>query len=246
MTTLTPTRTEASRTSVDVRGQGGRVRATLRAVSEADAPVVRPVLLASDGAGARVSLVPDGALLLAGDAIELDVVVGPGVLLELVEPGGTVAYDMRGGSARWDVSVRLEEGARLVWHGEPFVVATGAVVSRSTTIVAAGDARLALRETLVMGRHDERGGRIWQQLSVTQSDGTPLLVEDLALDAGAAGPLLGGSRCLGSVLLLGAAPTSSDALVLERGGSILRRLGDHAHEVQPEGPWRSAVLAARS
>ncbi len=245
ITTSTPTPTDAGRTTVEVRADGGRVRAGLRATAAGDAPVVRPVLLGSDGTGARVSLVPEGALLLAGDAIELEVVVGPGVLLELVEPGGTVAYDMRGGSARWDVHVRLEESARLAWHGEPFVVATGAVVSRSTTIVAAAGARLALRETLVLGRHGEDGGRIRQRCSVMRPDGTPLLVEDLSLDAAALGPLMGGSRCVGSVLQLGAAAPPEDALVLERGGSLIRRLGDRAHEVQPEGPWRSAVAAVR-
>lgn len=239
MTTLTRTPTEA-RTSVAVRADGDRVR--VRHSVEGPGPLVRPVLLASSTAGARVCLVPEGALLLAGDAIGIRVDVGPGVHLELVEPGGTVAYDMRGGSARWDVHVTLGAGASLVWHGEPFVVSAGARVTRRTTIEVADHARLALRETLVLGRHQEQGGTVRQLTTVAGPGGVPLLVEDLALSPGT--DLLGGRRALGQVLALGV-PPPADAFVLETGGSLTRRLGDHAHQVQPEGPWHSAVDAVR-
>lgn len=59
--------------------------------------VFRAVLQRRSGASARVALVPERALLLSGDAVALHVVVDPGLRLELVETGGTVAYDMRGG-----------------------------------------------------------------------------------------------------------------------------------------------------
>lgn len=244
--TLARTRTDASHTAVQVWAVEGRVRVRTRADAGADAPVIRPVLVSSDAVSARVCLVPEGALLLAGDAIELDVVVGPGVLLELVEPGGTVAYDMRGGGARWDVSVHLEAGARLVWHGEPFVVASGACVDRSTSVVMDEGALLAVRETLVLGRHGEAGGRLRQRCTVQSPDGIPVLVEDLELDSAATGPLLGGSRTMGSVLQLGTVPDPApDTLLLEAGGGLTRRFGDHAHEVQPEGPWLGVVRAVR-
>ena len=47
------------------------------------------------------ALVGQTALLLGGDAVELDVRVGPGARLELCDVAGTVAYDGRGRSARW-------------------------------------------------------------------------------------------------------------------------------------------------
>ena len=46
---------------------------------------------------ARVALVPEQAVLLAGDHVTVSVRVGAGAALEIVEPGGTVAYAMRGG-----------------------------------------------------------------------------------------------------------------------------------------------------
>ena len=103
--------------------------------------------------GTRVALVPEQAVLLAGDHVEVTVRVARGAALEIVEPGGTVAYAMRGRTARWDVSVEVEEGGSLIWHGEPFVVAEGADVMRCAT-VDAGDGR--------QGRHqgDARPGPI--------------------------------------------------------------------------------------
>ena len=79
----------------------------------------------------RVALVPEQAVLLAGDHVTVSVRVPAGRVLDIVEPGGTVAYAMRGGQARWDVTVEIEEGAGLVWHGQPFVVAAGADVRRT-------------------------------------------------------------------------------------------------------------------
>ena len=74
----------------------------------------------------RLALVATQALLLAGDHVRIEVVVHGPVQLDLVETAGTVAYDMRGGSASWEVDVVLRNGARLTWDGEPFVVAAGA------------------------------------------------------------------------------------------------------------------------
>ena len=84
---------------------------------------------------------------------------GP-VTVEIVETAGTVAYDMRGGSARWDVDLVLSGGARVAWHGEPFVVSSGADVDRRTTASVAADCVLALRETLVFGRSGQTGGTL--------------------------------------------------------------------------------------
>ncbi|WP_278255751.1 hypothetical protein [Nocardioides convexus] len=86
-----------------------RVR-TATTQSDATASVVRPMLVAHDRDRARVSLVPEGALLLAGDAVEVDVSVDAGMSLDLVEPGGTVAFDMRGATARWDVRIETRHG----------------------------------------------------------------------------------------------------------------------------------------
>lgn len=226
---------------------GGRCR--IRSVvsqSDPTAPTLRPVIVEHDARGARVSLVPEGALLLAGDAIELDITVDAGARLDLIEPGGTVAFDMRGGTARWDVALEVCAGARVTWAGQPFVVSAGADVSRTTRLRADSTARVALRETLVLGRHGEHAGAVRLRSTVVDERNRPVLVEDLPLDRGTAPALLGGHRVLSSVLSLGGGQQEDraedeDRFDLHRDGAVLwRRLAGEAHEADLDGPWRRA------
>jgi urease accessory protein len=177
----------------------------------------------------RVALVATRALLLAGDAVRIDVRVGAGVRLEIVEIAGTVAYNMRGGSASWTVGIDC--AGDLVWEAEPFVVADGAAVDRSTTVRLDADASVRLREQIVLGRSGESGGRVHVSMTVFQS-GAPLLVESLCLDAEARRDpaVLGGARCLDSVTSLGRRLAETDALQLEGPGSIRRRFVSATHE----------------
>jgi len=237
--------TEPSRTEVSVARPPGGGRATVSfAVSGAtDRPHVRPMLLASDEAGARVSLVPEGALLLAGDAVSLHIAVGAGARLELLEPAGTVAYAMHGGSAVWDVTIELEPAASLVWAGEPFVVSAGADVTRRTTIRMGWDAMLAMRETLVLGRHGEVPGRLSQHLTVTGQNGAPMLSESLDVGPESSPLLLGGARIMGSVLTLGyRTPRATDApsithLDLDGLGTVSRALAHQVHHLPLDAAW---------
>jgi urease accessory protein len=248
MTTLLPDTTTARRTALAVTAAPGRVRMRSSVTGDPTSPCLRPMLLDSGARHARVALVPDGALLLAGDAIRLDVAVGAGVRLDLVEPAGTVAFDMRGAQATWDVRLDLAEDATLVWAGEPFVVAAGARVRRSTSVRLGGGSRLALRETLVLGRHQEHGGLLDQNWSAYGPGDVPVLVEQLVLDETAYRPgVLGGHQALGSVVALGV-PVPDDVctdgrLDLENGGTVWRSLAHDAHRAVPTDAWR-AVLDA--
>jgi urease accessory protein len=254
LATKPATRTRTSRTDISVAIVDGRLRVDLKAGSPADRPVLRPMLVSTDQRCARIALVPDGALLLAGDHIALGIRVGPSACLDLLEPSGTVAYDMRGGAARWDVDVHLDRDAGLVWRGEPFVVAAGADVRRRTRITLGAGARLALRETLVLGRYAEPAGRIGHRLDIARADGPPVLVEEVSLDEASLPLLTGGRRVLGSVLAHGvdvSGPAGPDRFDLEPVGdaavTLLRRLDDHAHSAVDAGTWRrvaSAVLDA--
>ncbi|WP_345527952.1 urease accessory protein UreD [Nocardioides endophyticus] len=254
MSTLTPDRrttapTGPQLTTISVRRteDEGAVRVGLGASGGPGRPVIRPMLLAVDERRARVALVPDGALLLADDAVAIHIDVGPGAGLELIEPAGTVAYDMRGGRATWDVDVRLGQGATLTWAGEPFVVAAGALVRRTTTVQVADGATLALRETLVLGRSGEPAGQVRQRTAAVDEHGDPLLVEELALDADRAVMLLGGKRVVDTVMVLGArVPELAGTLGchrfdLERSGTVLRRLADEAHRGLADAHWAAAV-----
>lgn len=254
MSTLTPDRRASTPTgpqlttiSVECREDGALVHLRLGTCGEPGRPAIRPMLLSADARHARVALVPDGALLLAEDAIAIQVDVGPGAVLELVEPSGTVAYDMRGAQATWDVDVRLGRDAALIWAGEPFVVAAGARVRRTTTVQVADGAVLALRETLVLGRSGEPAGQVRQRTLVVDDQGEPLLVEDLALDADRAPLLLGGRRVVDTVLVLGArVPDDVDTVDchrfdLERSGTVLRRLAHEAHRGLVDAHWTAAL-----
>ena len=154
-------------TSLSLQADPAGRRATVRS----SAGVLRPFTLSCEGASARICLVPQSQLLLAGDHVQIRVEVGPGAHLEIVETAGTVAYDMRNasagpGSAHWDVQVRVAAGGSLRWESLPFVVASGADVWRSTTVQLGAGAALWLRDTLVLGRSGEVGGRVRSRLDV--------------------------------------------------------------------------------
>jgi urease accessory protein len=250
MVTTTPTHSSRTETRVSVTRppDGSRVRVEHRAVGGPDRPVIRPVLLSSDARGAHISLVPEGALLLAGDAVSLRIEVGAGALLHLVEPAGTVAYDMRGGHATWDVTVNLGLGSGLVWHGEPFVASAGSETVWRTRVVVDHGARFALRETLVLGRHGEEPGRLRHEVYVHHADGRPILVDGVDLAPRRTGIVLGGHRVMGSVLLVGADLAACPGVPgtrfeLEGGATLVRALADDAHRAADSHTWQAAVAA---
>jgi urease accessory protein len=212
-------------TRIEVHRRDGRATCTFRGGHLSPRRIEAP-----DGR-VRVALVATVALLLAGDEVRIEVVVGAGMDLEIVEIAGTVAYDMRGGSATWDVDVRVEDGGLLVWAGLPFVVAGGADVMRSTAVTLDGDARAVLRETYVFGRSGEVGGDLRASMTATHA-GTPLLVEDLDLRRThrVEPAVMGSARCLDAVTVLGGRlAAGAGILQLDGPGSIDRRLLDEVH-----------------
>jgi urease accessory protein len=242
-----------SHTHVDVErdASGGRVRIHVRS----DGPRGRGhlgvrVLQAGPG-HARIALLAEGALLVAGDDVSVGMRVGTSVRLEVVEPAGTVAFDMRGGSARWRVAVAVADGGELLWRAEPLVVVTGAVVDRDVAVTLDGTATVALRETLVLGRVGESGGVLRQRFRALRAVG-PLLAEDLDIDG--ARPrvgVLGINRVVDSVTVLGRraagipTPQAAHRLELDGPGTVLRYLGHDTHTSPLEGFWAATVGAPR-
>lgn len=205
-------------------------------------------LVARDGNHAEVALVAGGAMLLGGDHVVVSVQVDPGCALTLTDVGGTVAYDGAGQGCRWDAAIDLGPGAALVWAGLPFVVADGADVRRTTVARLGAGARLALRETVVLGRTGERGGRIVLRTDIADDVG-PILVEELTADGCRPVPgILGDHAVIDTLTTVpggpdqnpGAtaqAPGRDDAprrdgavvLHLDRGGTLTRWLGQATH-----------------
>ena len=185
-----------TRVSVEVRDGRHQVRTS--------AGLLRAQRLHGPDDRARVALVGQTALLLGGDQVGLAVEVGPGATLELSGIAGTVAYHGRGQAASWHTSIRLGLGARMSYAGEPLVISDGADVTRTLTVDLAEGASACLRETVVLGRTGEVGGRLDATTTVRQ-EGSDLAVERLVLDAGSrARPgLLAGVRVVDSLLALG-------------------------------------------
>ncbi|KRE36134.1 hypothetical protein ASG73_15925 [Janibacter sp. Soil728] len=215
---------------VVVERVGGRTRITELVASQ----YLRPRLLGGDRELPRVALVANCASLLAGDDLHLDVRVGAGAHLELVEPSGTVAYNGRGGLARWSARVRVEEEARFVWGAAPFVIAQGAQVHRSTTLYLERGAVGLVRETLVLGRSGEQGGDLRSTLRA-DLEGRPLFVESLTLDdvrLSSSPAVLGSARVLDTVALLGLRPdelADPHETHLHGPGALRRELSEQAH-----------------
>lgn len=218
--TTTPTRTDVCSVSL-ARTGGGRVRVTTGGGH------FRAITLGVDERGARVALVPTRALLLAGDVVGLQCHVADGLTLRLQETSGTVAYDMRGGSATWSFTAQVGDGARLVLDSLPWISAAGSTVTRSMSVSLAAAATLLARETLVLGRSMETAGDLVSSTTITRA-GRPVIVEELRSRH------LAPHRILDSVLAVGddrdlpqGCPSS---LRLETADRLWRRLGHEAHE----------------
>ncbi|HET7476276.1 MAG TPA: urease accessory protein UreD [Dermatophilaceae bacterium] len=218
-----------------------------------------PRLLRAGPGFADVALVTTTATLLGGDDVELRVILGEGVRLELVDVAATVAYDGRGRPALWTVSVAVAAGASLVWRGEPLVVAQGADVRRRLRLDVAAGGRALLRDAVVLGRHGESGGDLRCETTVSYA-GSPLLVEQLDLTRAARGrPGVLGPHRLVETLTWAGDPVPSPPvpegpttcrLDLSGPGLVVRHLGHlgaDAH-ASPLGPtWAGlAELAAVS
>lgn len=230
---------------------GGRARIRVRSDGPRGRGHLGVRVLEVGPAHVRVALLAEGALLVAGDDVSVGMRVGTSVRLEVVEPAGTVAFDMRGGSARSAVSVDVADGGELVWRAEPFVVATGAVVDRDVVVRLNGTATAALRETLVLGRVRECGGVVRQRLRADH-EGRPLLAEDLHIDGARPGVgVLGTHRVVDSVTVLGRraaripTPECATRLELDGPGTVLRYLGDDTHTSPLEAVWASTLAGRR-
>ncbi|WP_031086718.1 urease accessory protein UreD [Streptomyces sp. NRRL WC-3549] len=204
----------------------------------------RPLMPAADGL--HLALVGTTAGLLAGDDLRIRITVGPGARLHLMEPTGLVAYDHRGGTSSWRAEVEIAEDGELTWDSQPFVVSSGAGVTRSMDVSLAPGARMLWRDTLVLGRSGERGGRI-RATTRAVHDGTELLVEDLDLtdpDVRELPGILGPHRVVGAVTALGAdpgGPPHPSRMDLVGPGAQIRLLDTDAPAVEREltAVWES-------
>lgn len=239
-------------TRIAVACAGGRARITDLVQGEFIA--AKPLQIT--GNCVRLALIGVNMAILAGDLVDLQVCVDDGVILEVIEPTGLVAYDAQGRSANWRARLVVGEGAILIWHGAPFVAARGSNVHRSTELALASGGRALINETLVLGRTAERGVCLHSQTAVSRN-GQPLLVENLKLDENthALPGIVAPSKVVGTVMAVGwrprGDPSDPHRLDLAGPGSLFRTLRPAMHQaddlVRPWfGNWRRELLSPES
>lgn len=155
---------------------------------------------------ARVSISAGTAGPLGGDRLTLDVHVGPGSTLVLNEISATLA--LPGTSGEQSIityTVRVDEGATLIWLPEPVIAARDCDHRQDIRVDLAADARFFLRESLITGRHGEEPGNIQQHVRVVR-DGEPVYDQNLRLGSRFAGwdspSVTDRSRSVGSIVVV--------------------------------------------
>ena len=112
-------------------------------------------------AGDRVLLVGSAAAPVGGDALVLDVVVGPAARLSLGTVAATMAWP--GPHDAWSsqgVTADVGERGHLCWTPEPMVAVAGCRHRSSTTVRLAAGATAWIVEEVSLGRTGEGSGRV--------------------------------------------------------------------------------------
>jgi urease accessory protein len=192
---------------------------------------------------ARVCLSAGAAGPVGGDQLTLDVRVGAGSTLVLGEISATLLLPGADGAvSRTIVRVTVEAGGTLLWWPQPVIAARGCNHVTEARIALMGDARLIMREEILLGRHDEAPGLLRQRLSVRR-DALPVHVQDLELGSttGRSPAVLGEHRALGAILVVAPDPLPDATILLDRqslvmplaaGAALVSALGEDNLEVR--------------
>jgi urease accessory protein len=185
--------------------------ASVEAVAGADGVTRLPVLASQVPLVLRrtpdaVYLVGGAAGPIGGDELSLRIDVGPGAFLRMRTAAAAIALPGPDGlESVLRVSVSVGAGGRLEYLPEPAVVTAGARHATLVSVTLAAGASLALRDEVLLGRHDETGGTARWVLQVSYA-GRPLLRQSLSVsgcDPASLGPaVLAGHRAAGTLLLV--------------------------------------------
>jgi urease accessory protein len=159
-----------------------------------------------------VYLVGGAAGPIGGDELALRIEVRDGATLRVRTAAASVALPGPDGlESVLTLTATVGRGGCLEYLPEPVVVADGARHATDLRVTLAEDARLLLRDELILGRHGEKGGACRASLRVDYA-GRPLLrhaLEVSGADEASLGPaILSGHRAVGAALLAGPAATA--------------------------------------
>jgi len=201
---------------VDVRVERGERFASLRSSGS----------LAVRTRGAEAWLVGAAAHPIGGDRLRVGVGVGSGAELVVRSTSATLARaSCPPRPSLLEVAVDVEGGGCLTWAPEPGVAGSGADHVTSTVVRLAPGARLCWSEVIVLGRHGENPGS-WATRLRIEMDGQPVLASELGLGPGHAAwgssAVLGGARCLWTLLVIDAGPAEVRTCgAVDRGGVVV-------------------------
>ena len=207
-----------------------------------DAP---PVVIRPTGPD-RVHLVHAAGGPLGGDRLSLTAQVGPAARLHVSSVAATVVQPgVTGEPASWRVDLDVGPGAELDWQPQPTVLTDGAGLHSDLDVRLAGDAVVRLRETVLLGRAGQAGGRYRGGLTVTVGSRVLLRHESLldGADPELCGPAgTGGHRVYGTLLVAGVDPGEPEAHIqpdlrwarmpLDGPGYLVLALGDTVTAVE--------------
>ena len=194
-----------------VIGAGGRLE---RLWQQGSAKAMLPRM---HGRAPEVVFLNTAGGLTGGDRLDYRLEVGAGARVVGTTQTAERAYRSSGGVARVETRLVLGAGARLHWLPQEVILFEGAALDRRLVVEMAGDAELAVLETLVLGRA-AMGERL-SDIALSDRrevirDGRPAMVEAIRLGpedlarAGAAG--LDGAVAVATLSLF--APDAPDRL----------------------------------
>lgn len=236
-TITTCTDARAALLSVERRGAGHAVGGLRRGERLA------PRVLEVRPDAVHACLLPTQAGPLAGDHDRVRIVVGAGATLVVRPVAATLALPgVR--RIRLDLEVEVGRAGRLVLEEAPLILAAGAHIERSAAVRLAAGAVAALRDTLVLGRAGEAGGRLVSTMRITDEQG--LVLHDAMRHEPATArrdahvAFAPGHRVAATLCLLGIELPDDAPFALARAGALRRFTARGLAELDAEltQPWQ--------
>jgi urease accessory protein len=129
----------------------------------------------------EIAIVSSAAWPVGGDAVILDITVGPGADLTVSSVAASLAYPSPCGSpSSFTMRVDVASGGAIHWRPEPLILLAGCDHRVDTSIRLGDRAVLTWRDEVCLGRHDEPTGSLRQRI-VIDSGGRPLVRNELGV-----------------------------------------------------------------